>query len=85
MYRTLFLISSQKRKSALEEIMEVSSSKKVVMLQNKQTGFTYVTWTKREYFRFTNKLCVFFFLKMEEQKKMKISRKDNWIAKVSKS
>ena len=65
--------------------MEVSSSKKVVMLQNKQTGFTYVTWTKREYFRFTNKLCVFFFLKMEEQKKMKISRKDNWIAKVSKS
>ena len=28
------LISSQKRKSALEEIMEVSSSKKVVMLQN---------------------------------------------------
>ena len=39
MYRTLFLISSQKRKSALEEIMEVSLSKKVIMLQNWQTVF----------------------------------------------
>ena len=85
MYRTLFLISSQKRKSALEEIMEVSSSKKVVMLQNWQTVF-YLSDVDQKGNTFVLLInSSFFFLKMEEQKKMKISRKDNWIAKVSKS